>query len=53
LNFGPLASLLAQTPQFAAGGRDHKALNVLSRLDYFAVGASSVEHDVRIVLGLR
>jgi hypothetical protein len=53
VDFGPLAGLLAQTPQFQAGGRDHNALAVLRRLDYFVVGVNSAEHDVRIALGVR
>jgi Protein of unknown function (DUF3352) len=53
LDFGPLAALLSQTPQFKADGRDHKALAVLRRLDYFAVGTSAATHDTRVVLGLR
>jgi hypothetical protein len=52
LNFGPLASLLSETPQFKPGGRDHKALTVLKRLDYFVVGANSAQNDLRVVLGL-
>jgi hypothetical protein len=52
-NFGPLASLLADTPQFKPGGRDHNALNVLKRLDYFVLGVNSARHDLRVVLGLR
>jgi hypothetical protein len=53
LDFGPLASLLAQTPQFKPGGSDHMALTVLKRLDYFAIGTSRVAQDTRAVLGLR
>ena len=53
LNFGPLSSLLAQTPQFKQGGSDYKALTVLKRLDYLVIGTSAATHDTRIVLGLR
>jgi hypothetical protein len=53
LDFGPLAALLSQTPQFKPGGSDHKALTVLKRLDYFVIGTSAATHDTRIVLGLR
>jgi hypothetical protein len=53
LDFGPLASLLSQTPQFKPGGADYKAETVLKRLDYFVIGTSSTTHDTRIVLGLR
>lgn len=53
LDFGPLAALLSQTPQFKTGGSDHSALAVLRRLDYFAVGTSAATHDTRIVLGVR
>ena len=53
LDFGPLASLLAETPQFKPGGSDHKALTVLRRLDYFVIGNSTATHDTRVVLGLR
>ena len=52
LNFGPLAALLSETPQFKQGGSDHNALAVLRRLDYFAVGTSATTHDTRVVLGL-
>lgn len=52
VNFGPLAALLSQTPQFKAGGSDHKALTVLRRLDYFVIGVSPAEHDLRVVLGV-
>lgn len=52
LDFGPLAALLSQTPQFKAGGRDQTALAVLRRLDYLVVGVNSADHDVRIALGL-
>jgi hypothetical protein len=53
LDFGPLASLLSEAPQFKSSGRNSKALAVLRRLDYFVVGASGAEHAVRAVLGLR
>jgi hypothetical protein len=52
LDFGPLAALLSQTPQFRAGGPDHNALAVLRRLDYVVVGVNSAEHDFKIALGL-
>lgn len=53
LDFGPLSSLLSQTPQFKQGGSDRKALTVLRRLDYLVIGTSAATHDTRIVLGLR
>jgi hypothetical protein len=53
LNFGPLTSLLSQTPQFKSGGSNGKALTVLKRLDYFVVGSNAATHDTRVVLGLR
>jgi hypothetical protein len=53
IDFGPLAALLSQTPQFKSGGRDHQALKVLGRLDYLVVGTSAATHDTRVVLGLR
>jgi hypothetical protein len=53
LDFGPLASLLSQTPQFKQAGSDYQALTVLKRLDYLVIGTSAGTHDTRIVLGLR
>ncbi len=52
LDFGPLAALLSETPQFQQQPRDKNALAVLQRLDYLVVGFNSAAHDLRVVLGL-
>jgi hypothetical protein len=53
VDFGPLAALLGQTPQFTGQGRDAKALKVLRRLDYLVLGFNQASEDVQLVLGLR
>ncbi len=53
LDLSTLAGLTAQIATFQAGGRDNKVQVVLQRLDYFVVGDSASQGDVRVVLGLR
>lgn len=52
VDFGPLASLLSQTPQFKSDPSDVKALGVLQRLDYLVFGFNQPAGAAQIVLGL-
>jgi Protein of unknown function (DUF3352) len=52
LDFGPLATLLGQTPQFQSQAGDAKALATIRRLDYLVFGVNPAAGEEQLVLGL-
>ncbi len=53
VDFGPVATLLGQTPQFKSDPTDVRVLGVLRRLDYLVFGFNQAASDAQLVLGLR